>query len=366
MNIQLETITPLHIGSGVQMMGNAEYVYFSDTKELVLVDEAKVLDLIGVDQIQIWVNLVEQGKEDFLQYLKQRKPNLRPSDIAKRILPLRGNIRPERQNSLREQLHNGMGIPYLPGSSLKGAIRTAVFGSEVLRFGRVAESDLFNGNRCNHNSLNSRIFGPNPNVDWFRMLQVGDTYFKVGTRATFANTLNRQGRNADYEYKNEVKQLIEFIPSGSVAEVPIQVTSKHLEQILRLHPNYFKPTARNFNLPSLFEVIHKHTLRSLKREIDYFKEKDILDAEEWVENLNDINNRAKSFTSKECLIRVGFGTGYLSMTGDWLDEMVQGELYDRVGNAARRNAKYSDFDMPKSRKMLFQGTPLGYIKLTMP
>ena len=74
----------------------------------------------------------------------------------------------------------------------------------------------------------------------------------------------------------------------------------------------------------------------------------------------------------QCVIRVGFGTGYLNMTGGWTQEQwrhIPGVDYQKEMNdlaeGVRRNSRYNGMALPKSRKMALCGVPLGYLKLTV-
>lgn len=372
MNIQLETVTPLHIGSGEQLHGNAEYLYFKDQNQVVILDESKVLDIIGVSEIHTWINYIDGDDGSFLDYLRRRKPQLQPTDIAKRILALRGKVFPQKSNTLRIQLHNGMGKPYLPGSSLKGAIRTAVFATSLLENSNslsgvdLNKKTTFGKTKFDHVALNRKIFGNNPNADWFRMLQVSDAYFECTTRATFAHTLNQQYSLDDFKYKDKVKQLIEYIPSDSSTNLSIRVPKDQLDLIFRMEPDLFPNKAKKFSVDDLFRIINHHTIRLLDNEITYFREKNIENAEDWLHKLVELSEYANTLNENQCLIRVGFGTGYLSMTGDWLDDKItDNDLFYEVGTAVRRKPGYDGYKLPKSRKMLFEGTPLGFVKLTI-
>ena len=49
--VQIETLSPVHVGSGVELQSNFEYLYFADENCLVVIDDAKVLDILGEDNL---------------------------------------------------------------------------------------------------------------------------------------------------------------------------------------------------------------------------------------------------------------------------------------------------------------------------
>lgn len=376
-NIRIETLSPIHVGSGTQYQGNAEYLYFEKEGVVVVAEEAKVLDIIGTENIHIWVGYIEdrENKKNFLEYLRQRKPNIRPEDVSRRIIPLKGNRAPYFTNTLREQIHGGMGVPYLPGSSLKGAIRTALFADNLMRNYKeqgVPESKLgtihkFSGKfNIQDKILQQDVFGRDPNSDWLRMLQVGDCYFQNGTHAAFAETLNEKGANQRYEIKGEVRQLIEYIPAGKSAELQINIPGIHRDLILRKEPQLFKPAVRQLEYQWLCKLLQQHSLRLLRSEIAFFEEADLPDgAQGLTDFMQELASQAQTFPENVCLLRVGFGTGYRNMTGDWVKDLVHDDgLYDDIATATRRTSRYNGMPLPKSRKMMFDGVLPGYIKLT--
>lgn len=380
MKIKLETLSPIHIGSGVQYQGNAEYLYFDREKVLVVADEEKILDIIGTENIHIWVGYIEnrENRQSFLEYLRQRKPNIRPEDVAQRIIPLKGNQSPHFTNTLREQIHSGMGVPFIPGSSIKGAIRTSIFsqtiipkyetrglGDRDLNF-RLIRRGNYEVPDFNDQNLQREVFGQNPNSDWMRMLQVGDCYFPNSTHAAFSETLNEKGANQQYEIKGEVRQLIEYIPAGRTAEFQINIPEAHRDLIMRKEPRLFASTARQLNYHWLCSVLQQHALRLLRNEIVFFKDADLPDDANGLQDfMKEMEADAKDFLQNVCLLRLGFGTGYRNMTGDWVKYLVQdNDLYDDVATATRRTSRYNKMPLPKSRKIMFDGVLPGYLKLT--
>ena len=130
-NVLIETLTPLHVGSGRILQSNTEYLYFDSSREISVIDETKILSIIGEENIDIWVNVIEKN-QNLLDYLRNRSPNLTPQETHRRIMRLRGNSNPAQgQNGIREHLFSGNGQALLAGSSLKGAIRTAFFNHVV-------------------------------------------------------------------------------------------------------------------------------------------------------------------------------------------------------------------------------------------
>jgi hypothetical protein len=71
-------------------------------------------------------------------------------------------------------------------------------------------------------------------------------------------------------------------------------------------------------------------------------------------------------TSRSCLLRVGGYVGWLFTTGSWAIE--DGVLSDKDWFELKKSLRkygYERLDFPKSRKMDAEGTPFGFVQLTL-
>ncbi|GAB4017535.1 type III-A CRISPR-associated RAMP protein Csm5 [Spirosoma koreense] len=392
-HVLIETLTPLHIGSGRFLQGNTEYLYFPEANVVAVVDERKILDVIGEENLEQWVQIID-NEQDLFDYVRKRKPTLAPADVAQRMMTTIGKRKPGKWSingknkfpTIREQLFSGNGQPILPGSSLKGAIRTAFFNaliqenpaaaqriSDFKRFDDRKQRNSYNGQR-----LESKYFtnvsqpGEVPNHDVFRFLRVGDAHFDK-TVCLLSETLNEKGGHT-FEMKDDVKQLIECIPDGAEALCRVQIPA---ELISLLNERRYRETADKIphrdriSWTRLLLDINANTKRLIQKEIYQYQSQQLPDgASDYLDSLKGMMTGLKE---NQCVIRVGFGTGYLNMTGGWAEEQWKVSLpkdkfaveMDDLAEAVRRNARYNQFALPKSRKMALEGIPLGFLKLTV-
>jgi CRISPR-associated protein Csm5 len=112
----VSTLTPLHIGTGVELMKDIDFYI-----------EGNTTHFINVEQV-----LIDLWDEKYM-----RGEPRKPAEILRTILPqertryithsARGAIRATNSGSkLRECIKTDTNEPYIPGSSLKGALRTAL------------------------------------------------------------------------------------------------------------------------------------------------------------------------------------------------------------------------------------------------
>lgn len=376
----IETITPLHIGSGRTLQGNTEYLYFNESKTVSIIDEHKVLKIIGDENVASWVNIIEKG-ESLLDYLKKRSPtkSISPSQTDKRLLKVRGDSNPTSGKSgIREQLFSGNGQPILPGSSLKGAVRTAILNQVIFKNPSFANrindfKEVYNGRvKYKGVQLEKKYFGGDPNHDIFRLLRIGDAHFNK-TECILAETLNEEG--GVQRIKQSVQQHIECIPANQSAICGVQIPLDLIKQIEKrpTELSQMKGIDSVKSIPIIFDQIKAHSKKHIEKEIKKYEPLTLpLQANSYIESLKDIQESFQNLSENQCILRVGFGTGYLSMTGGWAENQwkiisnidYKKEMND-LATAVRKNDRYNGMALPKSRKIVLGGIPLGFVKLTL-
>ena len=367
MQVQINTLTPVHIGSGIDFQGNVEYLWFAKDSVAVVTDDRKVLSILGEENIGQWIACID-NKEPLLPLLEKRAPNLNPEQLSRRILQHgQGKIDP--QKVLREQLHTSSGQALLPGTSLKGALRTAVWGEELAnnpelvkkkanlgttRYNRKTNKETFS---FNDSALSKKLFGKDPNHDVFRLWQIGDFSFTEGTEIYQAVSVNKY--YDDYRIKEEITQQVEALPAG----VSALGRWKFNEQLLKQDKakRLFPGTLNRLRPEELFKVVNKHTRRLLENEIGYWTEKagapTVLGS--YIEEMQLVLDQLNQLDENSCILRLGWGTGFRNMTGDSNMDMQDDDFYDLV--AQLRPSHDETIMFPKTTRMVAGGKPLGYV-----
>ncbi|MEM6765819.1 MAG: hypothetical protein AAF655_12860, partial [Bacteroidota bacterium] len=88
----IKTRSPLHIGSGEDMIRNYDYLYFPKEEVIARLSEKKLFSLLGGNEeaSKSMLDLVKNGK-NLYEYLKNRfEDSLTPAQVAESILPLEG------------------------------------------------------------------------------------------------------------------------------------------------------------------------------------------------------------------------------------------------------------------------------------
>lgn len=126
MNFKAETFTPVHIGTG-QKYGKQEFIVEGNyVKRILFSNFCRRLDANQVNEL---VDELSDRNFDLKTFLDKRGIMLTEEDIRYSLKNKLG-LPTSRMDSIREQIKTGE-VPFVPGSSIKGALRTAVLWSYV-------------------------------------------------------------------------------------------------------------------------------------------------------------------------------------------------------------------------------------------
>lgn len=372
--LNIQTLTPLHIGSGRELGHNFDYLKFGN--EMAVTDSEKILGILGEDKISQWVNAIDQG-ENILPLLKRYKPALQATDIAQRIIKVIDTVT---DKPIKEQLHLGAPLrPILPGSSIKGSIRTALLTQLIYenpKFVQVPANlgkqrgDKFNYKdaaiMANYIAPNERSkFQPEPRTDLFRLLRIGDAYFDAQTCVVQNNIINQFGKS--WGIREREISYWECIPQKAQSQFSLQIpndliTQMRKERKLHAKSDYLTPA-------NLMATINQHTLELIDAEIQFWEAEDNpLAIGDYLDLIDDVYKIGeKCNTQHECIMRVGAANGWDFMTGAWAksDSTLSNNEWTNLKRSLRRKPYSDNVPFPKTRKLLADGMPLGFVKVSI-
>ncbi len=374
--IKIETLTPVHIGSG-NFISNSELIEFQDGDDsyVGIVSPEKILKLVGEVNINNWVTYIENDKS-IKEFLKQYAPNATPKDYIKRSVLNFGS-----GTTLKECLHDGSGKPYIPGSSIKGAIRTAVLASMVdvtkelekqIDKTNPKKTDR-NGNpikKASASSVEISLFALSkdkaPNSDFFRFIKIGDAYFEKDCEIALKElNLNIRISHDDLTDKSKA-QLVEFIAQEETSVFELKIEKKISDWSARQESSVRVKSVPDeiANINMLFYLINCHTKSLLDSEIDYWSNVDKIGADDYISALEQIREKIDLSDKKTCILRIGHGSGWRFMTGAWTEKL--NNFSDLVIPCSRpkNDERYQEYDFPKSRRIDEDSDVFGFVKLT--
>ena len=378
-NYQLEIVTPVHIGSG-ETLNHIDGYYANG--QWYYIDLERVLAHPSADLNAL---TSEMGKRDFRWERHLRQRNIDPAEVS--VYSLSCPQSPE-EVEIREAIKGIRDQPFIPGSTLKGAIRTALLGEILSVSDNVYEKShdhlnklIEQGPRGNPRreqparQIETLSFGADPNRDLFRALQVSDTELlkndalEIGMAWTL--TLNQSNElvqkiDRGREYKNFVQQI---------------QAKQHLTFTIKVDDLLFREREKErlgFNdlqqeaLRDIAEVCRSAMDQLMRDERDFFNYYSLSEIANIYDKLIDLND---TLPEGAFLLQIGWGTGYNANTVtalftndaespvDWMDLRER----FRLGESRSQRGAYDEREFPKTRRILYRGqnpiAPLGWVKI---
>ena len=361
--VKIDIISRVHIGSGKKLQYGSEFINFQEDEDnwIGIISPRNIMSIIGKDPkvVDAWIAAIER-KQPVIDFMKVYAPKAMEDDYCSRIDQNCADIKDT--DTLQTFIHDGLGRPYIPGSSLKGAIRTALLAKEVQKQERI---------KYLHNpqarKVEQQLFGNNPNEDIFRFLQVGDAYFGEYCEQV-VRLVNINERQKGSYWDESKPQLAETLPIDDTSICEIRLNLKGYE---RAKASVHSLPNNMTSLETIFETVNRHTIQLLEQEIAHWKERvdrpNAENVEKYIANLQAIKETAEACeksNGRSCVLRLGAGSGWRFITGAWAEELDSFE--DVIVPIARRNnICYSEYDFPKSRRVDSRCKPLGFIRLTL-
>lgn len=131
--VELETIGPVHIGSG-KVLRKREWVLEWSDKTAIIVDFRKFFSLLERKGLLVeYEKYVTAAGGDLFRWLKEHDFSRNERyEIASYTLDTSGlDLKNNNIRDMALTIKDPYGLPYIPGSSLKGAIRNALLGAMI-------------------------------------------------------------------------------------------------------------------------------------------------------------------------------------------------------------------------------------------
>jgi CRISPR-associated protein Csm5 len=372
---ELKTITPIHIGTGERL---SQIDGFYDNGRWHRIDIDAVLAASPESELNRLTIAMGQRGFQWQKYLPTDQP------FARYVLPC-----PEepQETEIREAIKNAFSRPMIPGSSIKGAIRTALLWDLISGDNQEAQeafeysvNDLKAQLRQKPNRswagqrIERRVLGKDPNHDLMRAVQVSDTApiaveaLEMGVAWTV--TLNREDQLVQKREGNrEYKTFVEQIQAGQTLEFSIKIDKSLLRQREKRELGYSERQERVL-CDDLAGVCNWVAEGLAKDESNFFGAYYLDEIASFYDTLLE---RIENLPDGAFILPVGWGTGYRAKTVIELltegenDLMMNLRQHYRLGESRSRRDYYHD-EFPKTRRVLYHGqrpkSPLGWVQIT--
>lgn len=312
---RLTTLTPVHVGSGEQLERDIDF--FASNGRTFVVDPERLIE-IGFGPGGLAENA---SPRDAIGRLVK---TIAPQQIARASFS--GEVA---ASFIRAAQRSADGRVMLPGSSLKGALRTLLLAAWAgnnephggvrpsLVDGALRES-LQCGGKYRARVLEEQIFRARrpggPHGDVLRALSASDAFFRpdcIDVRSTRAVGTRRETLTA-----------VEAIPAGSEAVVTVMLDPKRVDKL-----------ETPFPLPTYDQLAtwsQRHARHLLEKDIPYFRKSGESAVADACERLLDLVAKLAASAPKSIVLRLGWGTGWRTMTGDILSDAERDQLRMRL------------------------------------
>ena len=358
--VTVETITPLHIGTGTELLKDFDYVSKPVERQTFVLDQDAVYA----------AELEAQGAAARLDTPAGRllsSENWREASPFVRY-SLQGSTTIER---VHEQIKDVHGRCYLPGSSLKGALRTAVMAYAIASKSVVPDlAKLDKSEKLAARAWEQATFGNEPNSDVLKALHVSDS-LALPAKPSALELLTAQvftgGEPGSPIVVEAVRAKIAFQTEVVIDELALQYSRD---------PS-LNWESRELWLASLVEIMQSTSRARIEAEWVAVQDKGFADTAAFYKQLAALAESAKG--SNMALLQLGWGTGWTGLTvGPWLDEAAQHAIRERYSlgrppTAGRDWQPNLSHAFPKSRRLravpssvgdVRPGRPLGWVAAT--
>lgn len=369
---EVSPFTPVFVGSGEKLIRDLDFV--TSGNKTLLLDLHKIFKSEIDNLIDLEHAISKQNLGDYLS-----KRNLRVSDFAKKIITGQAD-----GNELFMSVLTGRGNPMYPGSSLKGSLKSALFNHYFEKRNFASNRNKYRnlitsngkpkGDKFASQDLQTELLvnnptgrnGSNPNYDVGRVIRPGDCVFDSAEMEVFNVAVVNQTREgymwkklgvgSRYDTNTESLRDATKIALAGV-KLEEEVYSKTTISLDHAAQDAIKWPDR-LDFKKLAYYCNHLSLILLAEDIKYFEQaskkipslgKIVDELEEIVGEIKDIIADNKENSKVAWVQRLGWGSGWLTMTGAHATEENEllkelRNVYDRLG---RRNA-----DFPKSRKVV--------------
>lgn len=299
----LEAITPLHIGDGNilknwDVVTNGSRVSVYDINEVIeaVQNDPKALELFGQEGSDL---------KNFLKDKKDVKPAYSMAAVLYSPKPRDPGSKPQPVSvtELRTIMKNGFGKPYVPGSSIKGAIRTPLWVS-------LDRKNLPPSTDKNFEFSVKKIQGT-PHDDFLKPLIVSDSGpIDISTLMVQEVKVKSLRLSGPPTLKQSI--FVEAFPPKTRLSFSMglnELSTGDMEMFK------IKPCQSVTSWDAMVKQINSHHKTIAERERDFFNANHMQDTAEFYSALI---NRFDTLPEGAFIFRMSWGSGWRGMTGDWI------------------------------------------------
>lgn len=364
----LEILSPLHVGNG-STLGLIDFVL--KDKTLVKIKFDKLLDYCFEKKIDLAEGIDNEkfkiayrndkifSIEKFLRFY-----NIDYNQFAEYEIPL--NIEGRKRETkieIREFIKNVEKKPYLPGSSIKGGVRTALLwkimseeGSKINKYcDELMEKRIDRSKACDN--LEKEIFGRDAHEDILRALRISDTK-PLEPSNLDVSEIKILGN------PSSIPTYVECLKNGKTT-FDLWIDEKLLGERL-----FEGNKLRDYLcIDGILEVCHEFSVAIIEKQSKYNFENNTKIF------FNDLKRNIESCKENEAILNIGWGGGWYSKTIGLEVEKYKNFTANPRSDQFKRTLRYKlnlgkkpgsrEFvlNFPKTRRVTIDGLLMGWMKI---
>lgn len=361
-DLTLEVLSPLHIGAGSEKSWFKGMDFFTYKGEVYVIDRNKLYrqlyDMPGRgtnSALDNYTDMISKGDMKKIEDYILRDLRI---DIEA-IWDWKFDARDAAPTEIRPLIRNGYGEAYIPGSSIKGAIRSALF-AHLYR-------DL--GIKNYTKDTQKELLGDFENAI-MRYIRPYDADLLDPSRTELSSVqlFNLYSRSSKWEseHKKGFSLMLENFCLEAQATFRLSIADAFIDKIEQRSPKNLPANIRKIikkgdnPIDNLFRIINEHTKEHIQRELAFFKKyNQASDTKGVIKLLEGFKKRAEEPAQNTCILRMGYGLGYHGITGDY---RFEDHCYT-IENPDKENKSHRY----KSRRLAgYDGEydPMGFVKLS--
>lgn len=290
---RVRTLSPFHIGDSESWQKDFDYIYHDKSSTVFFIDYEDFLSKFDTDLLRKTDELA-QFRDNLLTYFKERK------------------LKILRQYSLSHEVSNiypfvrGGVSPLIPGSSIKGALRTAVISAVIRK--KLGKGEAVSTSPDDF--LEKQVGRKRDNIKQsMDTVQVRDLPFDQ-EKLTLFQFDSYSLRKLEFVKKEDKTRVVEAVPAGTVLDA---------ELVLRF--SYRAKDRDQFQgIPEILDIsttLKEHYLYWIPQEIAFLSRYPSTGIKPVIDFYKSL---LKKLENGSLLLHVGFGTGWQGKTGAFLED----------------------------------------------
>lgn len=381
MKCKIELLSPLHIGNGNELK-MVDFYLDDDKNSIKRIDFNKFINYC----FENGINLMEEMNKK--QYMTGRDfsitkfmgaKNIDPDGFTSYEVPAIIQKR-ERESEFAVKEHVKCGGAYIPGSSIKGAIRTALMwrflkdedGVNLLfdELDRCLKEQRIDLKKID-DQISRKVFGSDAHHDILRALRVSDTN-TIGVEHLEVSEIKIVGN------PQEIPVYVENLKTGTTATFDLHLD----EDLLNTKELNFKNhrLRKYMDVNKICEICNAFSKKVVEAHLGYLWEN--YNCDNTIDKFEQLRGKVMQCNDNEMLLHIGWGGGWYSTTvglliedhpkfttsagrnlRDWHIEKGTLRYKFKLGRNPQTNRYAARF--PKTRRITIEGEPLGWAKITV-